>query len=496
MISGDALPAFFHPDMAPPSSMRGAKTRVRALSDAFPPSSMPALPTATPSYSHVSSYRSLQMELLVYSPYTKVVPSPYSTNHTLPVFGEHDIVGGKVILDSTCQTGRLLLTIEGAFTYTSTDKMETNGGTPGYTPFPERRRHVFYTSSKAIQVYSSDNPPRSALREVFVIKRRPSGSNIKSMVLEPRAYPFAFELPRSQRSGEELPPTFCSSDPKCAPFEVVYKISAVWESSDITENPSFLEVPIVLHADPDFHSMDAKAETGSAWLEMPLKADRPMPFRCAVTLPTSVTFSRAASIPYFVVFTTTPRSSSLAREIAADATISITVFSQITITEPVSMQLPLTPPQTPASEESSDSSFSFSSQQKGSKLLRRVRSGGSRKAPWSTRSAASSIDEGDREKPLPRLPTQTTFSATQTIYKGVCIGFPKRPRHQNGSEKHPSLHTQQALPDGLHKSKIPLNRDMLPTIDWAGISVKYYMDVSVMFAGQDELRGRVPLRIV
>ncbi|KAJ7064985.1 hypothetical protein C8F01DRAFT_1021771 [Mycena amicta] len=474
--------------MAPPSSLRSVRsTRARALSDAFPPSSMPILPTATPAYSHVSSYRSLQMELLIYSPSVKVVPSPWSANHALPVFGDHDVVGGKVILDPSCQSGRLMLTIEGAFTYNE----KTENTSASYTPYPEKRRHVFFSSSKVIQVSSSDNAPRSAFREVFVIKRRPSGSNIKSMVLEPRAYPFAFDLPRSHRHGEEMPPTFCSPDPKCAPFEVVYKVSAVWESSDITENPSFLDVPFVLHPDPDFHSLDVKADNSSSWLEMPLKSDRPISFRCAVTLPTSVTFSRASAIPYFVVFTTTPRSSALAREIASDATISIAVFSQITITE--AAVLPITPPQTPQSEESSSSdSFSIQQPRSSSKLLRRVRS---RTSPWSPRATTEEAEGRDKDKPLPRLPTQTTFSDTQTIYNGICIGFPKRPRHQNGSEKHPSLDAHTALPDGLHKSKIPLNRDMLPSIDWAGLSVKYYMDISVLF-GQDELRARVPLRIV
>ncbi|KAJ6588941.1 hypothetical protein B0H19DRAFT_1102139 [Mycena capillaripes] len=467
--------------MAPPSSLRSVRsTRARAKSDAVPPSSMPIL--STPSYSHVSSYRSLQMELLLYSPSVKVVPSAWSANHTLPVFGDHDVVGGKVILDPSCQSGRLMLTIEGAFTYNSDEK----NGDSSYGRLPEKRRHVFFSSSKVFQVPSSDsNPPRSALREVFVIKRRPSGSNIKSMVLEPRAYPFAFELPRSQRSGEEMPPTFCSSDPHCAPFEVIYQVSAVWESSDITENPSFLEVPIVLHPDPDFHSLDGLPDNSSSWLEMPLKTDRPISFRCAVTLPTSVTFSRASSIPYFVVFTTTPRSSTLAREIASDATISISVFSQVTITEPA--VLPITPPQTPLSEDSHDS---LPFQQPRTKLLKRVRS---RTSPWSPRP----LDDAEsREKPLPRLPTQTAFSATQIIHTNMCIGFPKRPRHQQSSDKvHPPLDAHQALPDGLHKAKIPLNRDMLPTIDWAGVSVKYYMDVSVLF-GQDELRARVPLRII
>ncbi|KAJ6627860.1 hypothetical protein B0H10DRAFT_313478 [Mycena sp. CBHHK59/15] len=467
--------------MPPTSSLRS--TRSRAKSDARLPSI--SVPTPyTPSYSHVSSYRSLQMELLLYSPYVKVVPRPWTANHTLPVFGDHDVVGGKVVLDPSCQAGRLMLTIEGAFTYNSTEKNGDNT-VPSYGRLPEKRRHVFFSASKVIQVSASDsNSPRSAFREVFVIKRRPSGSNIKSMVLEPRAYPFSFELPRSQRSGEEMPPTFCSSNPDVAPFEVIYRVMAIWESSDISETPSFLEIPIVLHPDPDFHSLDGLPDSQSSWLEMPLKSDRPMGFRCAVTLPTSVTFSRASSIPYFVVFTTTPRSSTLAREIAADATISVSVFSQVTITE--ATMLPLTPPQTPLSEDSSSDSLPF--QPRSTRLLRRVRS---RTSPWSPRSF-----EDLREKPLPRLPTQTAFSDTQTIHTGICIGFPKRPRHQQSGDKdHPSLHAHQVLPDGLHKTKIPLDRDMLPSIDWAGLSVKYYMDVSVLF-GQDELRARIPLRLI
>ncbi|KAJ7892872.1 hypothetical protein B0H14DRAFT_2560105 [Mycena olivaceomarginata] len=412
--------------MAPPSSLRSVRSvRARAKSDAMsPPSSMPLL--STPAYSHVSSYRSLQMELLLYSPYVKVVPSPWSANHTLPVFGDHDIVGGKVILDPSCQSGRLVLTIEGAFTYSPTEKDGDNimadALKSGDTVFVG-----FEYSAVGLEGF------------VFVIKRRPSGSNIKSMVLEPRAYPFSWEIPRSQRSNEEVPPTFCSSDPQCAPFEVIYQVSAVWESSDITENPSFLEVPIVLHPDPDFHSLDGLPdENSSSWLEMPLKSDRPMSFRCAPS------DHHGARRPAYHSSADTKRR--------------------------VSDSLPFQQPRT--------------------KLLRRVRS---RTSPWSPRA----LDDPElREKPLPRLPTQTAFSATQTVHSSMCIGFPKRPRHQQSSSKvHPSLHAHQALPDGLHKAKIPLNRDMLPSIDWAGVSVKYYMDISVLF-GQDELRARVPLRII
>jgi hypothetical protein len=51
------------------------------------------------------------MELLLYSPSVKVLPSTQSVNHALPVFGDHDVVGGKVILDPSCQAGRLMLTV-------------------------------------------------------------------------------------------------------------------------------------------------------------------------------------------------------------------------------------------------------------------------------------------------------------------------------------------------------------------------------------------------
>ncbi|CAK5261971.1 unnamed protein product [Mycena citricolor] len=468
----------------PPSSLRGLPgtgPRARAQSDALPPSFAP--PVNTPLYSHASSYRSLQMELLIYSPSVKMVSRPYTTNQALAVFSDQDIVSGKVILDPSCQVGRLSVTIEGAFLY-STEK--PNDDIAPYGTTPAKRKHVFFSSSKVTQVAATDaREPRSTLREVFVLKRRPSGSNIRSLALEPRAFPFAFELPRSKRSGEEMPPTFCSSDPKCAPFEVVYQISVTWESADITENPSFLEIPIILHPDTGFHSLSAVAGNDSSWLEIPLKTDRPIAFRCAVTLPTSVTFSRASSIPYFVVFTTTPRSGTMAREIAADATISISIFSQITITETAA--LPITPPITPLSESSSDS---LPMSQPRTRLLRRVRS---RTSPWSPRAADGDVPDA----PLPRLPTQTAFSDTQTIHSSMFIGFPKRPRHQQqgGPNEHPTLESQRALPDGLHKDKIQLRRDMLPTIDWAGISVKYYMDISVLF-GQDEVRGRVPLRMI
>src|ERR1700722_7327424 len=124
-----------------------------------------------------------------------------------------------------------------------------------------------------------------------------------------------------------------------------------------------LDAPILFQPDTDFHSLNGISEEPDSWLEMPLKSDRPLPFQCAVrfcnplhyrsliskdqiTLPNPMTIRRAGARPYFVIFTTTPRPPHLAREIASDATISISFLRQVAISES-------TPPSTPSSSPSS-----------------------------------------------------------------------------------------------------------------------------------------------
>ena len=126
--------------------------------------------------------------------------------------------------------------------------------------------------------------------------------------------------------------------------------------------------------------------------------------------------------------------------------------------------LPPSPPQTPSgSSEEGGSGGDFSKVN----LFKRVA------APLMPRSARSPCEAYEiREKPLPRLPTQTVFSDTCTLQTSMCIGFPKRPRQQSEGKNHPSLDTQSSLPDGLLKTKMLLDRQMLPSIDWAGLSVK------------------------
>ncbi|KAG5651835.1 hypothetical protein H0H81_007241 [Sphagnurus paluster] len=377
-----------------------------------------------------------------------------------------------------------------------TDHFKNHGSAPG------TRKHIFFASSitEIVAPESEPTTPRSAFRDAF-IKRKASVSslNLNATPTE-RSFPFSFDLPRGARTGEEMPPSFTGSrepGPSSGAVDITYKVKVTWEPSNVLESPSILEAPILFQPDQDFQSIDASPENPQSWLEMPLRSDRPIPFRCAVsyfqfvakvvvTLPTSVTFSRPSAIPYFVVFTTTPRSPELAKEIAADATISVSLLRQVTVTEHGS-SLPTPPHTPPSSSEESDTP-------RQSKLLRRVA-----RSNQSRLSRAVKVLEEDpdlRDKPLPRIPIQTVFTESSTLQNSICIGFPKRPRQQLVDIRgHPSLDSHAALPDGLHKSKISLHKEMLPCINWAGLSVKYYLDVSVLI-GQDDLRARVPVRII
>ncbi|KAF5390852.1 hypothetical protein D9757_004539 [Collybiopsis confluens] len=456
---------------------------------------------------------STQMEVRVHSASVKVAAK--DKRQLIPVFGEGDKVSGTVTLDSKApSSGHLIVSVEGAFFY---DESSQSGGSKRTV---ETRKHVFWATSTNIQVspsldsFLSLSTPRGTFRDGFTstirsIRRRPSASSLNSNATVPpspisrtpmspgfaRTYSFSFDLPHSNRKGEEMPPTFMSvglptetpvtlGGPTSAEvnaarsFGVEYKISVAWEPTEAFEYPSFVTAPIYYHPDTEFQSFDASpSQESGSWLEMPLRFDRPLPFRCAVTLPTSVSFSRSSSIPYYVVFTTSPRNPALAKEIATDATISATLIRQITVTEPSSY--PPTPPRTPSA--ASDESDGI----RGVQLLKRV------VKPLSPRTSDETIE--DVNKDLPRLPMHAVFKDSRLLHTSICIGFPKRPRqHPRGDQNHPSLEAQSSLPDGLHKAKFNLNKDMLPSIDWSGVSVKR-LELRVEWAGwAGKGRGEAP----
>ncbi|KAF8652356.1 hypothetical protein AX16_004386 [Volvariella volvacea WC 439] len=443
--------------------------------------------------------RSSQIEMQIYSPSVRVQEEKRGSWGPLAVFSENDPIGGRVILDPSCSySGRLTVFIEGSFIY-EPDHSTDADSTAGHAPDVTRRKHVFFHTSTSMPVSPTfeTSPSRPGFREALAasVRRRPSASSIGSSSPVERSYPFSFDLPKGCRSGEELPSSFSTSrdsEDGSEFFEVAYKVGATWEATSL-DGPAFsLEVPILYCPDPDFHSLDEQ-KNPTSWLEMPLRSDRPIPFRCAVTLPTTVTFSRSSSIPYFVVFTTTPRSPSLAKEIAADATISISLQRQITLTE--NMSLPPTPPQTPPSsgEESETPRGNLFKRVKSVQPRLRRRAKTLEEIPDIKETTAPPL-RAIVDKPLPRLPTQTVFSESRSLQNIICIGFPKRPRNPTDNHKLQATNPPMSLPDGLHKGKISLSRDMLPCIDWSGLNVKYYLDVSVLI-GQDDLRARIPIRL-
>ena len=187
-------------------------------------------------------------------------------------------------------------------------------------------------------------------------------------------------------------------------------------------------------------------------------------------MPDPATFSRSAAIPFFVVFTTRPRSPILAREIAADATITVSLIRQVHVywSPP--------PSHSPTSSCSSSGDESDAPAPKRRFLHRVVKS-----APPVASGNVLFLQSGRgryvlKDKPLPPIPSDKQgISDTRTLQADVCVGFPKRPRIRvNPNEQHPTLEAHSTLPDGLYKGKLQLSKNMLPTIDWAGLSVKVW----------------------
>lgn len=170
-------------------------------------------------------------------------------------------------------------------------------------------------------------------------------------------------------------------------------------------------------------------------------------------------------MPFFVVFTTRPRSSTLAREIAADATIAVSLLRQITV---LSGPSPLYSPTLSAASVATEDSDARTTSSKRSLLRRRTAKSSPSTPSGSPRSPQKPVPQ---DKPLPPIPHG--ISDMRSLHTDVCIGFPKRPRNRVAAQqRHPSIEEHAALPDGLYKGKLRLDKTMLPSIEWAGLTVK------------------------
>lgn len=108
----------------------------------------------------------------------------------------------------------------------------------------DKNRHVFFMTSDSRTTGEFDSPrSTTSLRDAFAAsvrtrQRRPSQDRMRGAL---RPFQFAFDIPRPEQSGQELPPTFSSvATGECGPraragierAEVSYSVTAVWEAAD------------------------------------------------------------------------------------------------------------------------------------------------------------------------------------------------------------------------------------------------------------------------
>ncbi|KAH8113946.1 hypothetical protein DFH11DRAFT_1509678 [Phellopilus nigrolimitatus] len=451
--------------------------------------------------------RTNELTLTIKSPSVRVLRRPDGKDISLPVFGDHDHVKGIVALDPqncAAECGRLTITIEGIFEYVS-PMSATKAGPAQITP--GKHRHVFYQDSVVIPLStasSSEPSKRPRLRSAMNTIRRMSDTLHSSPPGSPKMFNFGFELPKALNASDELPSSFSSSNVVSSGVrgrvysenaDVRYKIRTLWEALDGSGSQAQLETPVLFQSDTDFLSFDGL--NSESWSEVPLGSISKMPVDCAVTIPDPTTFSRKSSIPYFVVFTTKPRSRVLAAEIMADATIAVSLVRRVGFDKP-DRNLPTTISRHGPDSQQTRSASSFSPisplvNGQRARLLKRV----AKSAPPILSAFRFSRADPDQDRDGESSPSEppTRLTDSRTLHTDVSVGFPKRPKGrepQPGS--HPSLETVGALPDGLYKGQIPLQRDWFPSVKWKTLSIEYFLHISVIYDNA-EFKGQVPLRL-
>ena len=218
-----------------------------------------------------------------------------------------------------------------------------------------------------------------------------------------------------------------------------------------------------------------------------------------ITLPDPASFSKNGKIPFFVVFTTQPRSRTLCREIAADATITVSLLRKVTVNieRPCTIvshpySAPVTHHKSPPSTWTMGSNLEEpDSRPTATGILKRMVKSAPPRLMKSTSyndiRSAYSINKVLPPLPPPSPTSAVAYTETRTLQTRMSIGFPKRPRSACALDEHPSLEAHAALPDGLYKGRIHLNSQLLPSIDWAGLNVK----VSYLFRFNGNHRGQL-----
>lgn len=183
-----------------------------------------------------------------------------------------------------------------------------------------------------------------------------------------------------------------------------------------------------------------------------------------MTLPDPARFARNGFIPFYVVFSASPLFTHLAREIAIDSIISISVVREVTISDAPS--LPPTPPRTPSPTRNDHDATSLASplhKSRSRRVLRRL----TQSAPLNAQSNKSTTDLSNTTTSKgARRRLEPSFE-TRSIYSDIRTGFPKRARRRDDLAR-----DARRLPDGLYKSHVLLSDDILPSVSWAGTSIR------------------------
>ncbi|KAG1850336.1 hypothetical protein DFJ58DRAFT_662081, partial [Suillus subalutaceus] len=268
------------------------------------------------------THSSLFLNMQLYSPsIEKVKQVGLGGMVSCPVFGDNDKVEGKVILDLNClQNGRLNISV-------SLMRWDDESGQGSKT---SKYKYIFLSFSAVILILPLLDP-LSVFCDMFRVPQLPSDSNLNGPA--PRSCEFSFGITHGSRPGDEIPPTFCfmPCDSRRGGLSVVEKAEMSCRPSDTYYSGYRLEVPILFRPDTDFQSMDGSNIAPELWLEMPLTPERCGSFHCIVTLPRLQTFSQHSSVPYLVKSAIKPRCAVLAREIAANANIAVSLVCKVII---------------------------------------------------------------------------------------------------------------------------------------------------------------------
>ncbi|KAH7098834.1 hypothetical protein BKA62DRAFT_711540 [Auriculariales sp. MPI-PUGE-AT-0066] len=476
-------------------------------------------------YSRTSSFTSNDglFSMTIRSPGVKAEQrGPFQTVE-IPIFGMRDVIGGSVSLRAPPGVGSLTITMEGTMYYSSPAFARKFAD---QVANPLRHKHVFLSSSflylPGSSTYSTTTTSTgqtsqtsslgSALKRALSAgKKKENSASVPTArprfevpAIQQIARTFSFQIPN--RVGQEIPPSFYASvlndgrrgrvreRASVESAEVEYRIMAVWESS--TGSCKTVEAPFLFLPDPSY----AAPRRPLQWSETPLISARPIPFKCAISLPHPRTFMRGpdGSIPFYIIFATEPQSRSLSHDIASEATIQVQLARSLNFdpTRACRTTYSSTPSSTSATTSSKQSTNSSNSFFSGLKRMATI-------PPRRSSTRVEVVHEEPvmhtRENQLPASPPEAGANDISILQTINVQGFAsdsrssKSKRHmKEGSASGPGI---LFTPDGTCKGRFDLSREPLPTLNYGGVGVKYVITVSVRFGGE-ELRTAVDIKIV